>query len=378
MAEASYSRGMAGVIAGETSIATVGQEGRGLSYRGYSIFDLAEHATFEEVAWLLLHGELPTADELAQFKAGLIEARLLPQALRTVLEKLPKTAHPMDVLRTGVSVLGCLEPEPETPTLDDQDRIARRLLGALPSMLMYWYQFAHHGKQIDTAAAGEGSVAGHFLDLLYGQGPDATQQRAVDVSLILYAEHEFNASTFTARITTSTLSDVYSTITSAIGTLRGPLHGGANEAAMALVEPLANADEAEGYIMEALARKDKIMGFGHRVYRDSDPRSDVIKGWSKTLSDTAGDARLYTVSERVEEVMRREKDLFPNLDFYSASAYHFLGIPTELFTPIFVLSRVAGWLAHVFEQRADNRLIRPSAVYTGPSDLPWVPVQGRS
>lgn len=376
MAETTYSRGMAGVIAGETSIATVGQEGHGLTYRGYSIFELAEHATFEEVAWLLLKGELPTADELAGFKERLLAARALPPALQDVLERLPSTAHPMDVLRTGVSALGCLEPEPENPTADDQDRIAVRLIGVLPSMLTYWHHFAHHGKQIATAVEDD-SVAGHFMHLLHGQMPDDTAQRAVDVSLILYAEHEFNASTFTARITTSTLSDVYSTITGAIGTLRGPLHGGANEAAMALIEPLRSADEAEEYIMGALARKDKIMGFGHRVYRISDPRSDVIKEWAKKLADATGDTRLYPVSERVEEVMRREKNLFPNLDFFSASAYHFLGIPTPLFTPIFVLSRVAGWLAHVFEQRADNRLIRPSAVYTGPEERPWVPVEKR-
>lgn len=376
MAETTYSRGMAGVIAGETAIATVGQEGHGLTYRGYSIFDLAEHATFEEVAWLLLKGELPTADELAGFKSRLLKGRALPLALRHVLEQLPSTSHPMDVLRTAVSALGCLEPEPEPATSDAQGRIAERLIASLPSMLMYWYQFAHHGKQIDTDVQDD-SVAGHFLHLLYGHMPDATQQRAVDVSLILYAEHEFNASTFTARITTSTLSDIYSTITGAIGTLRGPLHGGANEAAMALIEPLQNADDAEHYIMEALARKDKIMGFGHRVYRISDPRSDVIKQWAKKLADATGDTRLYPVSERVEAVMRREKNLFPNLDFFSASAYHFLGIPTPLFTPIFVLSRVSGWLAHVFEQRGDNRLIRPSAVYTGPDERAWVPVEQR-
>ncbi|MEM9414753.1 MAG: 2-methylcitrate synthase [Planctomycetota bacterium] len=376
MAETTYSRGMAGVIAGETAIATVGQEGHGLTYRGYPIFDLAEHATFEEVAWLLLRGELPTADELACFKQRLLAARSLPAPLRTVLEQLPLAAHPMDVLRTGVSALGCLEPEPDSPTADDQQRIAERLIGALPSMLTYWYHFAHHGRQINTAVE-DGSVAGHFMHLLHGKAPDDTAQRAIDVSLILYAEHEFNASTFTARITTSTLSDVYSTITGAIGTLRGPLHGGANEAAFALINPLHDADDAERYIMEALARKDKIMGFGHRVYRVSDPRSDVIKKWSKTLADATGDTRLYPVSERIEEVMRREKNLFPNLDFYSASAYHFLGIPTELFTPIFVLSRVAGWLAHVFEQRADNRLIRPSAVYTGPAERDWTPIDKR-
>jgi len=376
MAEQQYAKGMAGVVAGETAIATVGQEGHGLTYRGYSIFDLAEHATFEEVAWLLLHGELPTADELAGFRHRLLAARALPTALRHVLEQLPSSAHPMDVLRTGVSTLGCLEPEPESPTKEDQQRIAERLIGVLPSVLMYWYQFAHHGRQIDTGVE-DASVAGHFLHLLYGHMPDDTQQRAVDVSLILYAEHEFNASTFTARVSTSTLSDVYSAITGAIGTLRGPLHGGANEAAYALIDPLKDADDAERHIMEALARKDKIMGFGHRVYRISDPRSDVIKGWAKKLADATGDTRLYPVSERIEDVMRREKNLFPNLDFYSASAYHFLDIPTELFTPIFVLSRVAGGLAHVFEQRGDNRLIRPSAVYTGPEERAWVAVEKR-
>lgn len=376
MAEQQYAKGMAGVVAGETAIATVGQEGHGLTYRGYSIFDLAEHATFEEVAWLLLHGELPTAEELSGFKQRLLAARALPAALRHVLEQLPSTAHPMDVLRTGVSARGCLEPEPESPTKEGQQRIAERLIGVLPSVLMYWYQFAHHGRQIDTAVE-DVSVAGHFLHLLYGHMPDDTRQRAVDVSLILYAEHEFNASTFTARVSTSTLSDVYSAITGAIGTLRGPLHGGANEAAYALIDPLQNPDDAERYIMEALARKDKVMGFGHRVYRVSDPRSDVIKAWAKKLADATGDTRLYPVSERVEEVMRREKKLFPNLDFYSASAYHFLDIPTELFTPIFVLSRVAGWLAHVFEQRSDNRLIRPSAVYTGPDERAWVAVDKR-
>lgn len=376
MAEQTYARGMAGVIAGETAIATVGQEGHGLTYRGYSIFDLAEHATFEEVAWLLLKGELPTPAELAGFQQRIKAARSLPDPLRAVLEQLPKTSHPMDVLRTGVSTLGCLEPEPETPTLADQDRIAERLIGVLPSMLMAWYHYANAGKRIDTEV-GDDSVAGHFLQLLYGHAPNETQQRAVDVSLILYAEHEFNASTFTARITTSTLSDVYSAITGAIGTLRGPLHSGANEAAMALIDPLKDTEEAEQYIMAALARKDKIMGFGHRVYRLSDPRSDVIKAWAKKLADVTNDTRLYPVSERIEEVMRREKNLFPNLDFFSASAYHFLDIPTHLFTPIFVLSRVSGWLAHVYEQRTDNRLIRPSAIYTGEEERPWVPAEKR-
>lgn len=374
MAETKKTGGLAGVVAGETAISTVGKEGVGLTYRGYSIDDLSEHASFEEVAYLLLEGRLPSRAELSAYEDRLIARRRLPVALATVLEQLPASTPPMDVLRTGCSALGCLEPEND---FSQQRDVADRLLAAFPGMLLYWYHFSHHGKRIDVASP-ERSIAGQFMHLLSGKEPSALFRRAMDASLILYAEHEFNASTFAARITTSTLSDFYSAITSAIGTLRGPLHGGANEEAMVLIERFQTADEAEKGIMQALVNKEKIMGFGHRVYRISDPRSDIIKRWSARLADDVGDRRLYAVSERIEKIMWQEKKLFPNLDFYSASAYHFLGIPTPMFTPIFVLSRTAGWAAHVIEQRSNNRLIRPSADYTGPEPLRFVPIDQRS
>lgn len=365
--------GLAGVVAGRTSLSTVGKEGRGLTYRGYAIEDLAEQATFEEVAWLLLRGELPTQQQLDQYRARLRWMRDLPESLKTILEQLPSTAHPMDVLRTGCSCLGCLQPESEErPALD----IVDRLLASQSSLLLYWHVFHTQGKRIDTGTD-DPTIAGHFLHLLHGQSAAESHIRILDGSLTLYAEHEFNASTFAARITTSTLSDIYSAITTAIGTLRGPLHGGANEAAYDLITRFANPDEAEQGIMESLAQKEKIMGFGHRVYRDNDPRSNIIQRWAEQLSHGAEDAHLYPVSERIEAVMRREKGLFPNLDFYSASGYHFLGIPKDLFTPIFVIARTAGWAAHVLEQRADNRLIRPSADYIGPAARPWVPIEQR-
>ncbi|MDG1875645.1 MAG: 2-methylcitrate synthase [Mariniblastus sp.] len=365
--------GLAGVVAGETSIATVGKEGSGLNYRGYSIHDLAENAVFEEVAFLLLYGHLPVLKELDSFRSRLLSKRSLPNSLCQTLKAIPKTAHPMDVLRTGCSMLGVLEPE--TSFSEQQDK-AERLLASLPSMLTYWYHFSQDGKEIDFESS-EDSIAGYFLDKMHGQPPSDLHRRVMDVSLILYAEHEFNASTFTARVCTATLSDLFSAITGAIGTLRGPLHGGANEAAMELIELYQSADEAEAGIMDKLASKSLIMGFGHRVYTVSDPRSDVIKSWAKKLAEANGDSVLYPVSERIEEVMWREKKLFPNLDFYSASAYHFLGIPTEMFTPIFVLSRVTGWAAHVFEQRANNRLIRPGADYIGPDQRTFVSIEDR-
>ncbi len=365
--------GLAGVIAGETAIATVGKEGKGLTYRGYSIHDLAEHATFEEVAFLLLFGHLPRRKELDSFIARLRSKRSLPEHLMATLKMIPSDAHPMDVLRTGCSMLGVLEPE---TSHDQQVQKTERLLATFPSMLIYWYRYSQDGTEIDFESD-EDSLAGYFLEKLHDEKPSELHQRVMDVSLILYAEHEFNASTFTARVCTATLSDIYSAITGAIGTLRGPLHGGANEAAMELIEKFNSADEAEAGIMDMLTNKDKIMGFGHRVYTISDPRSDIIKGWAKKLSEETGDKVLYPVSERIEQVMRREKNLFPNLDFYSASAYHFLGIPTPMFTPLFVLSRITGWAAHVFEQRANNRLIRPGAEYIGPDEQEWVAIEKR-
>jgi len=366
--------GLAGVVAGQTAICTVGKEGKGLNYRGYSIFDLAEHAWFEEVAYLLLYGKLPNKTELDGFCERLKQRRSLPDALKSTLENIPASATPMDVLRTGCSMLGCLEPE---KSFEHEYEVTERLLAAFPSMLLYWYHFANSGKRIETNCD-ENSIAGHFLYMLHGRSPDEMSCRAMDVSLILYAEHEFNASTFAARVCTATLSDIYSAITAAIGTLRGPLHGGANEAAMELIERFQTADEAEKGILTALQRKDLIMGFGHRVYTVSDPRSDVIKTWAKKLADQAGDRRLYPVSERIEQVMWDQKKLFPNLDFYSASAYHLMGIPTSLFTPIFVCSRVAGWAAHIFEQRGNNRLIRPSADYIGPEPQAFVEISQRT
>jgi 2-methylcitrate synthase len=366
--------GLAGVVAGQTAIATVGHEGEGLNYRGYSIYDLAEKATFEEVAYLLLYGSLPRQQELTDFLSRLQSQRELPAALQLVLENIPASAAPMDVLRSGCSMLGCLEPE---TSFEQQQAATERLLATLPGMLLYWYHFAQQGKRINTQCSSP-TIAGQFLHLLHGSAPEELACRAMDVSLILYAEHEFNASTFAARVCTATLSDIHSAITAAIGTLRGKLHGGANEAAMELIERFSTANEAEAGILAALASKELIMGFGHRVYTKSDPRSDVIKSWSEKLSERAGDRTLYEISERIERVMWDQKKLFPNLDFYSASAYHLLGIPTSLFTPIFVCSRVAGWAAHIFEQRANNRLIRPSADYTGPPPRAYVSIEDRT
>lgn len=366
------SGGLAGVSAGETAISSVG-EGHGLCYRGYSIDDLAERATFEEVAYLLLRGSLPTHSQLQEFCDELKSKREVPAELRRILEALPANTHPMDILRTGCSVLGCLEPE---NSVTQQDAIAMRLLAIFPGMLLYWHRFHKDSVRIDTNSDAN-SLAEHFLYLLHGKAPSELWVRAMDASLTLYAEHEFNASTFAARVTVATRSDIYSAVTSAIGTLRGPLHGGANEAAMELIERYQTADEAEVGLLKALENRELVMGFGHRVYKTSDPRSNIIKLWSKKLADSVGDTRLYPVSERIEKVMWDRKKLFPNLDFYSASAYHFLGIPTPMFTPIFVCSRITGWAAHIFEQRANNRLIRPSADYIGPDPQPFTALDQR-
>ena len=366
--------GLRGQVAGETALCTVGKSGAGLTYRGYDIADLAEKAQFEEIAYLLLRGKLPNSQELDAYKKKLQSLRGLPAALKTVLEQIPKDAHPMDVMRTGCSMLGNLETEQD---FSEQDDKIDRMLAVFPSIITYWYRFAHEGVRIETDSDVD-SIGGHFLELLHGKKPSELHERVMNVSLILYAEHEFNASTFTARVCASTLSDIHSCVTGAIGSLRGPLHGGANEAAMELIQRFQSADEAEAGLMGMLERKEKIMGFGHAIYKESDPRNAIIKQWSKKLADEVGDTVLYPVSERCEAVMWREKKLFCNADFFHASAYHFMGIPTELFTPIFVMSRVSGWTAHVKEQRANNRIIRPSADYTGPADAKWVPIEERS
>ncbi|GBO82779.1 MULTISPECIES: bifunctional 2-methylcitrate synthase/citrate synthase [Marinobacter] len=365
--------GLRGQVAGETALCTVGKSGAGLTYRGYDIADLAEKAQFEEIAYLLLRGKLPNRQELDAYTKKLQSLRGLPAALKTVLEQIPKDAHPMDVMRTGCSMLGNLETEED---FSEQDDKIDRMLAVFPSIITYWYRFAHEGVRIETESDVD-SIGGHFLELLHGKKPSELHERVMNVSLILYAEHEFNASTFTARVCASTLSDIHSCVTGAIGSLRGPLHGGANEAAMALIQKFKTPEEAEEGLMGMLERKEKIMGFGHAIYKESDPRNAIIKQWSKKLADEVGDTVLYPVSERCEEVMWREKKLFCNADFFHASAYHFMGIPTELFTPIFVMSRVSGWTAHVKEQRANNRIIRPSADYTGPADAKWVPIEER-
>nr|WP_010130523.1 2-methylcitrate synthase [Microbulbifer agarilyticus] len=365
--------GLRGQVAGKTALSTVGVSGSGLTYCGYDVKDLAENCEFEEVAYLIFNGELPTSAQLADYKGVLKTMRGLPQALREVLERIPADAHPMDVMRTGCSMLGNLEGE---ESFDQQQDRANRLLAAFPSIICYWYRFSHDGVRIETETDDD-SIGGHFLHMLRGEKPNDLHAQVMNVSLILYAEHEFNASTFTARVCASTLSDLFSCITGAIGSLRGPLHGGANEAAMELIERFSSADEAEKELLGMLERKEKIMGFGHAVYTESDPRNGIIKLWSEKLAADVGDDVLYPVSVRCEEVMWREKKLFCNADFFHASAYHFMGIPTKLFTPIFVMSRVTGWAAHVFEQRADNRIIRPSAEYTGPGLRKVTPIAER-
>ncbi|HCH25154.1 MAG TPA: 2-methylcitrate synthase [Oceanospirillaceae bacterium] len=365
--------GLRGQSAGETALCTVGKTGAGLTYRGYDMSELAEKASFEEVAHLLLKGALPTQAELDAYIAKLKGMRSLPEALKTVLEQIPANAHPMDVMRTGCSMLGNLETEAD---FSEQQDATDRLLALFPAIICYWYRFSHDGVRIDTQLDDDG-IGSYFLHMLHDEKPSELHAQVMNASLILYAEHEFNASTFTGRVCASTLSDMHSCITGAIGSLRGPLHGGANEAAMDMIQQWSSADEAEAAIMGMLARKDKIMGFGHAIYRESDPRNAIIKQWSEKLAASVGDSVLYSVSERVEAVMWREKKLFCNADFFHASAYNFMGIPTKLFTPIFVMSRLTGWAAHVMEQRANNRIIRPSADYTGPEKSDWVAIEDR-
>lgn len=365
--------GLRGQSAGETALCTVGKTGAGLTYRGYDINDLAENAQFEEVAYLLLYGKLPNQTELNNYKKRLKGMRALPDALKAALELIPATAHPMDVMRTGCSMLGNLETE---NSFEEQLDHIDRLLAIFPGLINYWYNFSHNGIRVNVETEAD-SIAEQFLWTLHDKKPEPMHVDVMHASLILYAEHEFNASTFTARVCASTLSDMHSCVTGAIGSLRGPLHGGANEAAMDMIEQWQSADEAEEAIMGMLARKDKIMGFGHAVYRELDPRNAIIKKWSEKLAKLDGDTRLYDVSERCEAVMWREKKLFCNADFFHASAYNFMGIPTKLFTPIFVCSRVSGWTAHVMEQRENNRIIRPSADYTGPESMPWVAIADR-